>query len=329
MNALTPEEEPEVSIPEWLAISLDGAPTFQRRLSLWAEAGRVGLREVISEDRQLNARLQHTTGIGFGFFETDTATSTEEGGFPRVGGYQFGVGLFSAAFDRDMEEGGQQSVPLFGGRYSLPILDFEVQFLPQKGSVDGFPAIHYQDFGKACAITAGHVVGNATPQKEVPLACKDCGEPAVLYRRPLPMIDAVQVCFPCGGPIFPYGPRIADDSLTTCRTARKGETVELHLGGSGLRRGTVMNDVSTYSEFISAAAPIIVMIDEFGCYGDSGSLVSSVFSDTRNRDALSMYLGETNAQDDTGHMRRYGFALDLRQLIVIMGIQGDIYGEFK
>lgn len=323
---LTPSEEPDTPIPGRLSASLDGAPDFQRRLTLWAEAARTALREVVLDDQILDARLQKASGIGFGIFETASTTVEDVSGFPNIGGYQFGIGLFNASFQDDEKEE-RSTIPVAGGRYSIPILEFQVEYLPHRGGAEGFPAVHCQVDGEACAITAGHVVGNTRPGRKVPLVCKDCGADAVLMRRPLPLIDAVQIKFPCGGPIFPYR-RPPDDAHTLPRFARKGETVELHLGESGLRRGSVMNDISDYAEFMSGAAPIIVMVDEFGSHGDSGSLISSVFSDTQQRDALSMYLGETVAKDKSGHMKRCCYSLDMTQLTTVMGIRTPIYGEF-
>lgn len=328
LNELVPYEFPDSDISKELLASFDGAPELQQRLTLWAEATKNELRLALRDDPKLDQRLRSCSGVAVGIFELDGPPRGDFNGFPFVGGYQFGIGILQGRSEDEMDIEGRNELSFGSTRYSLPIFDLQVEYQPHKNGLQGFPAVHYQEAGNACALTAGHVVGNTRKGKTVPLICSDCGASAVLQRRTFPALDAVEITFPCGGPYYFHGGGAHQDALSL-RRARKGETVELHFGDTGLRRGTVMNDVSSYSEIISGAAAVLLYIDSHGARGDSGSLVSSIFKDSENRDALSMYLGEVGVKTADGFFKQCGYAIDLRQVTDVMGLNGPFYGEFQ
>lgn len=324
LQQLVPQTDPEDGFPIDNKLKKMSPDDPARRIGLWASYLRFKISRDIQESSFLSSLIDTSGYVATGIFRTPYEDTKEEySGFKAFRGFQFGAMLMRASFNTETDRSFIESVPLDFGSYRAPVMQTLSEFREHAQSPDGYVAATFiDDIGDTLGITARHVVKNFRRGQRVSIECSDCYDKAKLRRFAPGLLDAAIVNFPCGGP-FAY-------NASNTRSAVEGETVEAHYGDSGKEKCTVMSALQTPAQIKSAAMPEHFLIDIHGHPGDSGSLISSNEVSQKDRDLIGVYLGQTDCEDKNRNLVTYGYALDLRQVAELNGIEpSDLRGEFN
>jgi len=296
-------------------------------LAIWSEFLRAEIRknEIITSDLIKNTGFI-ATGIIHSTYEIESRS--EETVFPAINGFQFGAALLRSSRPRDFQEDLITDISL-GDYGEVPLIQLEFGFSPhvfgsQIQSVDGHVAAVYKENNHCFGLTADHIVSSYQIGQKVPIICSDCGQPAILTAPSPGVIDAAKVLFPCGGPYNVFSTR------PNLMPAKEGDQISLNLGSSGKVDASIMASLSTGAEIISAVAPKHFLTNVSGVKGDSGSLVSDLWSGKSNPPSalVGMYLGSGTGKRKDGSFHKYGYGLDLQQVSDIF-FASDLEGEFN
>lgn len=243
----------------------------------------------------------YTTAIGIIPVARD-AKSIDD--FEIVAGYQFGIVIYlrDQRSLRDLDRPLYLRMPESGRRIPLHFqtVDFTEHTHPTGGRSAAVVNIGSDDY----LLTARHNVASIPSGSHVNLQPTVPWPTAAVYQKMTGCIDAALL-----GPITPQNSPTFTLGGPQSVNAVVGQTVNLHLGSTTApQQATVMQTFLPFFRYWTVVQPNTFLFDIWGVHGDSGAAIA-----TNGGDAVGMYLGETNVQDQSGQMHQMGFGIDIDQ----------------